>query len=301
MKKFLRKLLEFPYRADRIEKKIDSLLILQAQTAIRQISQAENISTLSEVEWKVFSQWGEDGIIQYLIHKLPIKNKSFVEFGVENYRESNTRFLLMNNNWRGLVMDGSKKNMDVIKREEVGWRYDLRFCPTFITKENINQLITENGFNGELGILSVDIDGNDYWVWEAIDCVTADIVILEYNAAFGNERPITIPYNPTFVAGTAHYSRLYFGASLPALNHLAAQKGYYFIGCTSAGNNAFFLNKKYQHIIPEVSLEEGFSVPSCRQARDEKGELTYASFKDSIKLIDGMPVINVVNNQLETL
>ena len=101
-------------------------------------NQKENIASLDEVEFQVFSQRGEDGVIQYIINKIEIPNKVFVEFGVETYTESNTRFLLMNNNWSGLIIDGSKKNINFIKRDFIYWKYDITALESFITKDNIN-------------------------------------------------------------------------------------------------------------------------------------------------------------------
>jgi hypothetical protein len=120
------------------------------------------IDHLYDVEFKVFSQWGDDGIIQYLIRNLDIPNKTFVEFGVENYTESNTRFLLINNNWSGLVMDGSSENISYIKNDEIYWQYDLQAKHAFIDVDNVNDLISCAGFSEELGLLHIDIDGNDY-------------------------------------------------------------------------------------------------------------------------------------------
>jgi len=135
----------------------------------------------------------------------------------------------MNNNWKGLIFDGSEQNIKQIKQNSFFWKYDLTACQAFITAENISPHI-ENNFIGEIGILSIDIDGNDYWVWKAIDGVEPDIVIVEYNSVFAKERAITIPYDPQFNRTLAHYSNLYFGASLKALNSLVYEKGYFLAG-----------------------------------------------------------------------
>jgi hypothetical protein len=119
---------------------------------------------LKDAEFRVSSQFGDDGIIQYLLHHLRMDTDTFIDFGVENYRESNTRFLLENNNWRGLVIDGSQANIDFIRSEDIYWRHDLTAVCSFITAENINQIFEEHGFTGEIGILSIDIDGNDWHV-----------------------------------------------------------------------------------------------------------------------------------------
>lgn len=139
--------------------------------------QAENnrlkkfVDNLEEVEFQVFSQRGEDGIIQYIISQIEVTNKIFVEFGVEDYTESNTRFLLINNNWSGLVIDGSKDNIKFIKKDFIYWKYDLTAYHSFITKENINELISKYTDCSDIGLLSIDIDGNDYWIWEAITVI----------------------------------------------------------------------------------------------------------------------------------
>jgi len=203
---------------------------------------------IQQAEFRVFSQWGEDGILQHLLRHVSVSRKIFVEFGVENYTESNTRFLLMNDNWAGLVIDGSAANIEYIKQDEIYWRYNLKAEAAFITKDNINDLIRRNGISGEIGLLSVDIDGNDYWVWDAIDSVIPSIVVVEYNARFGPERAVTVPYDPAFVRAAAHHSNLYWGASLAAFCLLAKRKGYSFVGCNTAGNNAFFVQSKHKTV-----------------------------------------------------
>ena len=102
-----------------------------------ELTKKKNIKNLHEVEFKVFSQWGDDGIIQYLIQNLEIPNKTFIEFGVSNYTEANTRFLLINNNWSGLVMDNSIEDIDCIKNDEIYWKYDLQAKSEFLDTKNI--------------------------------------------------------------------------------------------------------------------------------------------------------------------
>lgn len=233
---------------------------------------------LIENEFKVYSQWGEDGIIQHLLRHIRVENKCFVEFGVENYTEANTRFLLVNDNWSGLVIDGNEANVAFIKRDPICWQRNLRVECAFITKDNINELLKKHGVSGEIGILSVDIDGNDYWVWEAIDCVSPAITIVEYNARFGQDRSVTVPYSAGFVRAEAHYSMIYYGASLKALCSLADKKGYAFVGCNSAGNNAFFVRRDLSSDdVPELSIRAGYVRNKFREARDMARNLTYLS------------------------
>lgn len=256
---------------------------------------------LTDYEFQVFSQWGEDGIIQYLVHKLNITSKVFVEFGVETYHEANTRFLMMKDNWSGLVIDGSKANIEMINKQSISWRYSLNAVQSFITSENINSIITDNGIEGEIGILSVDIDGNDYWVTKAIDCIQPILLINEYNSVFGPDRAISVPYAPSFVRTSAHHSNLYYGASLAALTHLANEKGYALVGCNSNGNNAFYVRRDRLSSQKELSVQEAFVDAKFREARDKEGKLLFLSGSQRYKYIQGLPVVNVLTNQIEVL
>lgn len=260
------------------------------------------IASLSEVEFKVFSQWGDDGIIQWLINNIEFPNRTFVEFGVEDYSESNTRFLMMNNNWSGLVMDGSEANINKISLSSYFWKYNLSAVCAFIDADNINKLLSAANLEKEVGILHIDLDGNDYWIWKAINVISPILVIIEYNSIFGIEKTISVPYNKNFIREKAHYSNLYFGASLPALHQLSHDKGYSFIGCNSAGNNAYFVKSDYiNDIVSETPLQAGYVNSLFRESRDREGNLTFLSGADRIEKIRGLPVYNTENNQIEKL
>jgi len=241
---------------------------------------ARNIAAnFREAEFKVFSQFGDDGIIQYLIAHLeiPPELSTFVEFGVQDYSESNTRFLLINDNWRGLVMDGDKQSIESIKARDMYWRHDLSALCRWIDRDNIDQILRESGFSGEIGILSIDIDGNDYWVWQRIDAVRPVVVIAEYNSVFGARRAITVPYDPAFNRTKAHYSNLYWGASLAALAYVGRAKGYAFVGSNLAGNNAYFVREDYlgRGGIVAIGPEQGYVESRFRESRNQQGHLTY--------------------------
>lgn len=261
-------------------------------------AQLPNIDSLHQVEFQVFSQWGDDGIIQYLISKIDIPHKTFVEFGVENYRESNTRFLLINNNWSGMVMDGSAENIDYIKQDMVSWAFDLQAKHSFITKENINELLSQTGFPEELGILSIDIDGNDYWVWKEITVVRPIIVIVEYNSVFGPENSWTILYDPDYQRDTVNAGMLYFGASITAFCDLANEKGYSFLGCNSNGNNAYFVRKDKMDNLKVVTPEEGFVESKFREWSDANGRV---GGKKRFEAIKGMKVFNTKTSSIELI
>src|SRR5271163_3905375 len=220
------------------------------------------------VGFKVFSQFDEDGIIQYLINTLPIANRTFIEFGVENYEESNTRFLLLNDHWQGMVLDARGADIRYIQEDKIYWQYDLQAKCTWITRENINAVLRDAGFGEEVGLLSIDIDGNDYWIWEAIQSVRPWIVIVEYNSLFGL-RPIAVPYKEDFARTTAHFSHLYYGASLGALEQLARKKGYLLLGSNVWGHNAFFVRADIAREFRGVALEEAYVASKFRESRDE--------------------------------
>lgn len=268
-----------------ISREIKELKEAVARVESRQIKQSK-IQDLSETEFKVYSQWGEDGIIQYLIDNIDIENEVFVEFGVQNYTESNTRYLLINNNWSGLVIDGSQEYIDYIKKDEIYWKYNLKAECDFITAENINDIILRNGIKGKIGLLSVDIDGVDYWVWRAINCIEPDIVICEYNHRFGKEEAVTVPYKADFVRTEENNTNIYFGASIKALEKIAVEKGYSLVGVSSNGVKVFFvktnlLNEK----VVKKEVDEVFVHGKFREARFPDGSLAYLDLEDEMKIL----------------
>lgn len=184
-----------------------------------------NHSIFNSFERKVYSQHGEDGLMAALFDRIGTCNEFFVEFGVEDGSECNTRYL-KESGWHGLWMDGSGDNVDV-QRE-------------FVTAENVSALFRKYAVPHEFDVLSIDIDGNDLWIWEALDaCYQPRLVVVEYNPTLGPTLNRTIDYDPSFVWDKTDY----FGASLKALDLLAAQKGYRLVCCNKMGVNAFFLRQ----------------------------------------------------------
>ncbi len=244
-------------------------------------------------EFKVFSQNGEDGIIQFLIRNVPIRRPIFIEFGVHDYAEANTRYLLKHNNWSGLVMDGSIENISRIKSEPLYVMHDLTAMCAFIDRDNINGLIRASRIEGDIGILSIDVDGNDYWIWEAIDCVSPRIVICEYNSLFGPRKKVTSLYDKTFVITRAHFSGLYWGGSIGAFDHLARKKGYSLVGSNSAGNNVFFVRNDVVGSLRSYSPEQAYVKSQFRISRDPEGNLTFLDFETSLELIRDLDLYEV--------
>ncbi len=272
----------------RLQMAIDDTKMLLAKGPIAQMQGRDLLPRLQDAEFKVFSQWGDDGIIQYLLSMLDIQHQTFIEFGVENYDEANTRFLLINNNWRGLIIDSDQQNIEDLKNGEYYWRYDLTAVASFVDRDTINALFDAHGFRGPIGLLSIDIDGTDYWVWEAITVVEPTIVIVEYNSVFGDRHAITIPYDPAFDRTRAHYSNLFFGASLPALCLLASRKGYSFVGSNSAGNNAYFVRTDTLGPLQARTAQDGYVRSKFRELQHETtGGNSYVAGDERLRLISG--------------
>ena len=276
-------------RLDRLDRLTEAVGRIEARLVASDTS-----DDLNAHEFRAFSQNGEDGVIQFLLSRVTVKNKLFVEFGVGDYSEANTRFLALHDRWSGLVLEGNARDVSRLKRDPTFWRYDITAVSAFITRENIDDLLAANGMNGEIGLLSIDVDGNDYWIFDSISVVRPAIVIIEYNHRFGPDRAVTVPYDPAFRRDRAHHSHIYYGASLRALCLLANRKGYAFVGCESFGVNAFFVRRDVMTgRLKEVSIEEGYRRGRFRAARNRRGRLAYLTAEEETAILAGLPVIDV--------
>lgn len=288
----IRKILGINVLAEKLEENQKELLSLVGSLLDEKNKNKTNVQDLSELEFKVYSQWGDDGIISWLTDKISSENPFFVEFGVQTYRESNTRFLVTHKNWAGLIIDGNKDYIDGIKEESIFWKHDLNAKHLFITKDNIDNFLKQNCPRTDIELLSIDIDGNDYWIFESLKEMRPKLIICEFNSLFGNEADISIPYSESFVRSNAHYSNLYFGTSIQALIRLSTTKDYVFIGTNSHGNNAYFLDNQSQHeLIAEIKKPKIFEA-KFRESRDQEGRLTFLSKKAALELIGNLPVMD---------
>jgi len=290
-----RKLRSLVQAVHRVDRRLDDMQLALGRIENRQLRPG------TQREFKVFSQWGEDGIIQDLVARVPIERKVFVEFGVETYVESNTRFLLQNNGWSGLVLDGSADNVAAIHADPDFWKHHLRAVQAFVTAENIDELLRKQGLAGDIGLLSIDVDGNDYWIWNAISVISPRIVICEYNSTFGGTRAVTVPYDPRFERTAAHASNLYFGASLAALERLGRAKGYSLVASNEAGGNAFFVRDDVRGDVPAVTARGAWVASKFRESRDSSGKLTFLDFAARRKEIAHMAVIDVASGEGTTV
>ena len=271
----------------------ETALLLLGKQMSWQVSEFPPNTDFRKVGFKVFSQWDEDGIIQYLINKIDIPSKTFIEFGVENYEESNTRFLLLNNHWQGMVLDASEADIRYVQTDRIHWEFDLQAERAWITRDNIDSLLKRSGFPEDVGLLSIDINGNEYWIWEAIRSIQPRIVIVEYNSLFGLH-PVAVPYKEDFDRTGAHYSNLYYGCSLGALQHLASRKGYILLGSNVWGHNAFFVRADAGSVFNPVAAAVAYVRSNFRESRGLDGKLTYVRGDNRLNLIQDLPVVNVI-------
>lgn len=257
-------------------KQLDATLDKMARNAARMAEATGMFEHNFGSGFSGYSQWDEDGVLQYLIRQLPIEDRSFVEFGVGDYNEANTRLLLVKDDWSGLVIDNDTDRLTFLRNSELAWRYPLAIQEDTVEPDNINEILINQGISGQIGLLSIDIDGMDYWVWQSIEAIEPAIVICEYNALWGNERAVTVPYDSGFDRTEAHFSWQYAGASITALRLLGEKKGYALVCVNSGGNNAFFVRKDLLKGSAISADPEAFRAARFREGRNEDGSLSFA-------------------------
>jgi hypothetical protein len=207
-------------------------------------AQAQDSRRLEPHGFKAYSQNEEDGLLQEIFRRIGAPHRTFVEFGCGHGMENNSAYLL-SQGWRGLWMDGGEGNAASVRNAYAHLISHglLQFNQTFITRENIDGLIAAAklgaGPNAEIDMLSVDLDGNDYYVWDAIKCIDPRVVVTEYNAKQRPPNDWCMPYN----ANHAWNDTDYFGASLTALTRLGEARGYRLVGSNLTGSNAFFVRR----------------------------------------------------------
>jgi len=210
--------------------------------------------------FKVYSQHEEDGIIQEIFRRIGTSKRTFVEFGVESGVECNTVKLLIEG-WRGLWIEANAQACKAVSSAFEPFLHDRRLTlkQSLVTAENINTLIKSADVEGEIDLLSIDIDFNDYWVWKAIETVTPRVVVIEYNAGLHPPLSLTVPYLPNRAGDGTNF----FGASLEALVRLGRAKGYRVVGCNISGSNAFFVREDLcaDHFIEPATAEEHYEPP----------------------------------------
>ncbi len=271
---------------DVIDANLANSLYMQFDSVAGDIPHKERVRNS---EFKVFSQQGEDGILTYIFSDIGVTNKTFLEFGITDGRECNTANLSINFGWNGLLLEGNPAYARAARSyyqdiDRFGG-LDVKVAECFVTQENINDTITSNGLVGEIDLLSIDIDGNDYWIWEEIDVISPRIVVMEYNASFGRNA-ISVKYDPDFSRFKKHRSGWFHGASLAALAKLGEKKGYDLVCADCAGVNGFFVRKDIaRHKLETLSAEDAF-YPQKKRLKVATQEQQF----DAIKHLDFVEV-----------
>lgn len=268
---FARKII-YPEKLNLVERDLKSLFKTHYENIVAN-DLSPKIDFLNH-EFGIYSKYGNDGLLLHIFSKIGVLNHSFVEIGVEDGRECNTANLALNFGWKGLMVDAGGERLKSAENYYRGKK--VSFSASFVTAENVNGIIRDNGFSGEIDLLSIDVDGNDYWIWKAIDAVNPRVVVMEYNASFGPEKSMTIKYQPDFSANSA-----YHGASLSALAKLALNKGYVLVGCESHGIDAFFVRKDLAlGKLPQVQPKDVYYPHSVRLQTIGSTEKQFEQIKD---------------------
>ena len=243
------------------------------------VHSAAPLPALEDVEFRAFSQNGEDGILWFLFSVLGATNRMCVELCAGDGLECNSANLIVHDGFQGLLVDGQD---ELLQR---GRAYYAR-CPetrrvppqlkhAWVTRDGIDDLVRGAGFEGEIDLLSLDMDGVDWWIWQALTVVSPRVVVLEYNNRWSEEHSVTVPYRDDFnTVDPGPRGAGWFGASLPAFVKLGHDKGYRLVGANRVGTNAFFLrNDVGAALFPEVSAASCLSSPFARHQQATKYDL----------------------------
>lgn len=274
-KNFVRKVSSFIQKAGKAQ--IHQVMLNNQYRMMKKILEPSEMPSLKEVGFKVYSEFEEDGILLYIFAVIGTTNKRVVEMCAGEGIECMAANLIVNHGWEGLLFDGNKKNVEAgivfFTSHPLTFYHPPIFKHAWITKENVNELIRGNGFIGEIDLLSLDIDGNDYYIMEAIHVVKPRVIICETHNAIPSELALTIPYKSDFKrSGDLH--QYFMGASLLGMQKLLKKKGYRLIGAHREGFNAIFmLNEICKDYFPEVSIESVHDNPYTKMQRQIWGEL----------------------------
>lgn len=222
------------------------------------------LPTWQETGFSVYSQCDADGLLLYLFSQLGTTNKVCVDVAFSSPYGANTTNLLCNWGWTGLLIEGSsshtRETEEFFQKHRGTLLYPPKVINAWVTAENINDLMTENGISGEIDFLSLDMDGVDYWIWKAMAAIRPRVVMVEYQDVWGSHRSVTVPYKPDF--NRFKIDPNYCSASLPAFVKLAREKGYRLVGCNRWGFNAFFVRSDIgTDLFPEIEAEQCFGHP----------------------------------------
>jgi hypothetical protein len=237
------------------------------------LTSGAELPAFHDTGFRVYSQSDEDGLLLYLFSLIGFSNRYVLDIASGAPIGGNTTNLIVNWGCHGLLVEGNDKLVEESVMFYQNHADTVLFPPrirqSWITAENINQIVSREGFSGEIDFFSLDVDGVDYWLWERLEAVSPRIVMVEYQDMFFPDEPVTVPYSPDFNRFAVHPE--FFGASLAAFVKLAHRKGYRLVGCNRYGYNAIFVrNDLAGDLIPEVSVDSCLRHPKVIEARDEK-------------------------------
>lgn len=238
------------------------------------LASGQELPSFDDVGFGVYSGGNEDGIILLLLAAAGMGNRSCVEIGAGNPRGANTTNLIINWGYRGLLIEADEAQAEVssafFARQRRLDRSHVTVCRAWVTVENVNDLVRDNNFDGEVGLLSLDIDGVDYWIWEALDVARPRLLVVEVQDIWGPDDAVTVPYTAEFGEGPASQYN-YCGASLAAWVGLNRRKGYRLVGATPDCLNAFFVRGDVApDVLPEVSSASCMDQPWLQADRDRR-------------------------------
>jgi hypothetical protein len=234
----------------------------------------DRLPALADVGFRKYSEFEEDGILLYIFSLVPPLNRTCVEICAGDGRQCNTANLIINHGWWGHLFDGDERNVRVgrafFARHKDTFLYPPRFTHAWISAEHVNDLVAQSGARGPVDLLSLDIDGMDYWIWKAISVIEPQVVVCETHNPIPPDLALTVPYDPQFVFQSENYR----GASLAAMCKLGREKGYRLVGAHRFGFNAFFLkNGVGEQFFPEVDAAFCVQDPFSELARRERWPL----------------------------
>lgn len=258
---------------------------------------------LWDYECKVYSQWGEDGILDFLFDAIRIDKPCILEFGVGDFSECNSRFSAEYRNANLFLVDSRKDLVASVQANPLFWKSIVEVRNDWITPSSAEYLVSEAiEVMGRIDCLSLDIDGNDYWVLKNLDLSRIKVVVVEYNPIFGATDSVTVPRDDQFDRTKAHHSNLYYGASIVAWVNLLEEKGFVFVGSNRVGNNGFFVDKQFsEKFVFDVSDLSRYTDWRVRESRDKGGKLTYLHGEKRSQIIWGLPLFDTSSNDVRQI
>ncbi len=281
----------FNFRLLELERKVGQAQMLSARAG------RHTYVDLWDAEVQVMSQWGEDGILDYLCDIAGVTKPRILEIGAGNFSECNSKFLVSNRNASAYLVDINEELTENVNKSSLKWKTHLFSDISWVTPSNVEEICrrAESALGGDIDVLSLDLDGNDYWVLKEIPLSTFRVIVLEYNPLFGHKFAVAVPRDDLFSRTQKHYSNLYWGASIKAYVDHLSENNFVFVGTNRAMNNAFFLHKT-------TSVNFPLKLPSdlskyvdwrVRESRDFTGAKSFLSKEESLLLISSLRVDNL--------